>query len=122
MYQYFPVADVSTNVLDDADLNLLDGLATDERNFGPLHIVADFTYGWLISIQQDRPEFEEMIEWAIGYGFGPKFEELMRSLHAYKFCYVRLDTEGLTTEIQPLPSDAFDHMEADQIRRAGNHG
>ena len=121
MYQYFPVADVNTCVLTDDDLEMLEGLR-DGLHDGQLQIVFYGEYGWFISIQDETSEFEEMLGWARGYGLSDEFELLMRSLRAYGFHYVRLDTDGLTTEIQDPPATMWEHMEVDRIRRAGNHG
>lgn len=117
MYEYFAVADVNTSVLEDKDLikleweeGLIDSL---------IQIVAKFEYGYLIAIQTDDECFKEMIKYAEKNEYSDQFIALMRSLKSYNFAYVRLDTEGLTTEIQPPPSDMWEHMEAERIREHG---
>lgn len=119
MYRHFAVADVSTSVLLDKDLILLE--MEKENHKSLIHIVAGFEYGWFISIQDEQDEFDEMIQYSVQSGYSEKFVALMKSLRSYNFSYVRLDTEGLTNKIQDPPSSMLEHMEAERVRKAGVH-
>lgn len=117
MYKYFAVADVNTSVLTDKDLIKLEW---EQENYTSLiQIVAKFEYGYLIALQSEDTEFKKMIEYAKQSEYSDQFIALMRSLKNYNFSYVRLDTEGLTDEIQSPPADMWEHMEAERIRIHG---
>lgn len=117
MYKYFAVADVNTSVLTDKDLIRLEW--EHESPDSLIQIVAKFEYGYLIALQSEDAEFKEMIEYAKKSEYSDQFIALMRSLKSYNFSYVRLDTEGLTDEVQAPPANMWEHMEAERIRNYG---
>ena len=119
MFQYFPVADVNTCVLTDEDCMLMEEVSKKNHPDAVIHVVANYEYGWIISLQGEDEEFEEMLDYAVKRGFSYKFTRLMRSLKAYGFHYVRLDTDGLTDETPEPPKTMWEHMEAERIRKSG---
>jgi len=95
----FPYADVSTILVDDADLMLLTNVPIEGNSL----FVAEYPEGVFIHLSKDDSDFvANELDFARSLGLSEKFCQLLTTVRAWGFMYLRLDSDGLVVDpIEP---------------------